>query len=167
VSSADAVKGWQSTMEKMTAQLQGQMLPALAAQLNETPEQLTASLATGFPAVASGLPRLSAVFVDFGDKTKRLDASVGDFAKTKKIPYRTLPWLFIPPGVALVLGSAAAIAADRRRRPALVAAVPSTVPAVPAVVLAEPAAPAPVPEVPAAPTPVPEVSGVPALSSGG
>ncbi|MDQ1392424.1 MAG: hypothetical protein QOF30_1401, partial [Acidimicrobiaceae bacterium] len=46
---ADAVKGWQSTMEKMTAQLQGQMLPALATQLNETPEQLTATLATGHP----------------------------------------------------------------------------------------------------------------------
>jgi hypothetical protein len=156
---ADAVKGWQATMEKMTAQLQGQMLPALAAQLNETPEQLTATLATGHPAVASGLPRLGAVFTDFADKTKRLDASVGDFAKTKEIPYRTLPWLFIPPGVALVLGSAAALAARRRRSPASEPAMAVAVPAEPS--------PAAVPAgatVPAGTT-VPPVADVPAVAT--
>lgn len=115
---ADAVKGWQSAMEQMTSQLEGQLLPALAAQLDETPAQLTASLAPDFPAVATGLPKLRAVFVDFADKTKRLDGSVADFAKTKQIPYRTLPWLFIPSGLALAAGSAVALAAERRRTPA-------------------------------------------------
>jgi hypothetical protein len=112
---ADTVKGWQAAMEKMTAQLDDQLLPALAAQLNETPAQLTASLAPDFPAAASGLPQLRAVFVDFGDKTRRLDASVRDFAQTKRIPFRALPWLFIPPGIALVAGSGLTLAAERRR----------------------------------------------------
>jgi hypothetical protein len=112
---ANAVVGWQTTMDKMTAQLDDQMLPDLAAQLHQTPAQLTASLASQYPAVGAGLPRLPAIFADFRDKTRRLDASVGDFAQTKQIPYRALPWLFILPGTALVLMSGIALMVRGRR----------------------------------------------------
>ena len=111
---ADAVKGWQSAMEKMTAQLQGQMLPDLATQLGTTPAELLASLQPEFPAVATGLPRLNQVFVDFADKTRRLDASVSDFGQTKQIPFRALPWLFIVPGLVLAAGAGVALATPPR-----------------------------------------------------
>ena len=126
---ADAVKGWQAAMEKMTTELQGQLLPDIARQLNTTPAQLTASLQPQFPAVATGLPRLSAVFVDFADKTRRLDASVDDFAQTKQIPYRTLPWLFIVPGVALARCAGAAVATRSSGRAADDAPVATSEPA--------------------------------------
>ncbi len=111
---ADAVKGWQTAMETMTAQLQGQLLPSIANQLGTTPAELNASLAPQFPAAATGLPKLNSVFTDFADKTRRLDASVADFAQTKQIPYRSLPWLFIGPGVVLALCAGVALVGERK-----------------------------------------------------
>ncbi len=55
------------TMAAMGLQLNTTMLPALATQLHMTPAQLSAYLATNFPAVGTGMAQFSTILAHVGN----------------------------------------------------------------------------------------------------
>ena len=110
--SADQVQAWQTTVENMTVELQDRLLPSTASRLGLSPAAMNAYLAQNVPALASALPQMQPVVQHMGTLVDTLEKDVTPFAKTSKIPFRGLTWLFFAPGVlsafvagVLLLGS--------------------------------------------------------------
>ena len=122
--SADQLRAWQTTVENMTAELQDRLLPSTGGRLGLSPAAMDAYLTRNLPALASALPRTPPVVRHMGTLVGKVEADVTPFAKTSKLPFRGLTWLFFAPGVlsafvagALLLGSRsrAGSGASRRR----------------------------------------------------
>jgi len=98
----------EQVMAAMGKQLNTQMLPTLAAQLHMTPAQLSAFLATNYPAVAKGLAEFGTILPFFGNLNGTMQAQQSNFQQADQIPTGFMPptsmtWLFIVPGGALLL----------------------------------------------------------------
>jgi hypothetical protein len=90
-------------IDNMIREVDAKFIPQAAAGLHESPAALKAQIAKRYPAVARGLaawPRIrpQAYYLPRGQV-----ASVTDFANLHGIAFRTLPWLVIGPGIALLL----------------------------------------------------------------
>lgn len=127
-------QGYLQTFQTMYRDFQA-LLPALAAQLGATPEQFQASLAQQAPGVAAGLQQFPAMGEDFAgvvglmekdvgivqgmpayldhydDLVLRMDRNVDNFDKANGLPMGLMPWMFVGPGVLIVLLAAAQFAA--------------------------------------------------------
>ncbi|MGH9042112.1 MAG: hypothetical protein ACRDZ3_17980 [Acidimicrobiia bacterium] len=109
------------TVQSMADELTGKALPALAAQLKVTPDQLAKSLAANFPAVATGVDRLGTILPRFQALVAGVERNGSNFTLADSIPTGSTPttllhWLFvIPAGVLVATGSAGLLAARRVR----------------------------------------------------
>ena len=121
--SANQLRTWQTTVEKMTTQLQSGLLPAVAGQLHLSPQAMDAYLARNVPELAAGLPQLQPIVTHMATLVAKVERDVAPYSKTRRIPFRALTWLFFVPGalvaVAATLGlfatsTRAASAASRR-----------------------------------------------------
>ena len=110
-----------NTVQAMSDQLEGQLLPALATKLKVTPTQLQTSLQSHFPAFARGVKDLPAILPQFQGLVKSLKVTTGaDFQDASSIPWAststtTLTWLFVIPGALLVLAGGLPLLAARQR----------------------------------------------------
>jgi hypothetical protein len=102
------------TVQNMSDELQAKMLPALAGALQMTPAQLQAFIGQNFPAVAKGVSQLNVILPRFQGLVKGIEGNVGTFKKADSIPTKGTPttllhWLFVLPGIALVLTAGVAL----------------------------------------------------------
>jgi hypothetical protein len=104
------------TVSAMGAQLQREALPGLAARLDTTPAQLSATLATHYPAVGKGLAEFPSAQSWFGDMAVRIAREKGDYEQAAAIPVKGLPatsvpWLMVIPGILLFGAAGVALTA--------------------------------------------------------
>jgi hypothetical protein len=101
-------------VDALVKQVETGLVPALATRLHTTPAALVQRLNSQFPATTKFLnawtTRLRAKAFSIAAAQQ---ASVKDFAKADKIPFRALPWVLIGPGIVLMLAAGTALA----RRP--------------------------------------------------
>lgn len=88
-------------------ELQTEVLPALATQLNMSPAQLNSMMTTQFPAVATGMKALPTVVPSFNGLLTTLDQQRPYFASadaipTKNLPATTLPWGLLVAGLGVI-----------------------------------------------------------------
>ncbi len=108
-------------MAAMGQQLNTQMLPALAAQLHMTPAQLSAFLASNYPAVGKGLAEFGTILPFFGNLNATMQAQQSNFQLADQIPTGFMPptsmtWLFVVPGGVLALFGLFGLALPRSGR---------------------------------------------------
>ncbi len=131
--SATQARGYVTTLQAMDTHLTQQALPGLAGQLHVTPQQLTSTLATNFPTVATGLQQLPAILGRINGLVTTLNGNVGNFQLADAIPTKGLAttnveWQFAVPGAVLVLaGVAGGVFGLRRRTDDVPASVPAAV----------------------------------------
>ena len=106
---AEQLRAWQTTVEKMTAELQNGLLPATANRLGLSPAGMDAYLARNLPTLAQGLPQLQPVVQHMGALVTTVERSVPTFATTRRLPFRGLTWLFFAPGLLLTLVAATSL----------------------------------------------------------
>jgi hypothetical protein len=88
-------------------EIQTKLMPALAQQLNVTPAQLNALMATQYPDVVAGLnalPKVTPTFnglVDTLDQQRPLFRSA-DAIPTKSLPATTVPWALFAVGIVIM-----------------------------------------------------------------
>jgi hypothetical protein len=131
--SATLARGYVTTLQAMDKQLTGQAIPGLADQLHVTPQQLTGTLATNFPTVATGLQQLPAILGRIDGLVTAVNGNVHNFAlgdalPTKDLATTNVEWQFVIPGVVLALaGAAGAVFGLRRRTDDVPASFPGAV----------------------------------------
>lgn len=108
------------TVKAMAGQLQTEVIPALAQPLGlASPEAVAAFLGENFPAVGKGMSELGTILPAFDGLVSAMEGNVKDFHLSDCIPTCSLPtttvtWLFILPGVVLVLVSGLGLAGLKR-----------------------------------------------------
>lgn len=107
---ASLAKQGAGEVDAAVRQINGELVPALAARLKTSPAALGAQLARSFPATAKFLTVWPTTLraKAFGIAAAQ-QARVNDFAKADKIRFRVLPWLLIAPGILLTLLAAIAL----------------------------------------------------------
>lgn len=98
----------QATMGAMATELNAKMVPALAAQMGMTPQQLTTYIGTTYPAVGAGLGQMGAILPFFGGLQTTMVAQQANFQQADQIPTgflspTSMTWLFVIPGVLLMV----------------------------------------------------------------
>lgn len=95
------------TLGAMGTQLQQQMLPQLAAQLQLTPAQLNEMLQRTFPTTATAVKSLPSAMTSFSQMVNQFDRHLGDYQTLKPVSFEPIVWFMIGGGIALfVLGGA-------------------------------------------------------------
>ena len=117
----------QRTMAAMGQQLNSAMLPALAAKMHMTPAQMSAYIASNFPAVGKGSAQFGAILTNFGTLQASMQAQQANYQQADQIPTGFLPpstmtWLFVVPGAALILLGVFGLVRPRVARPMLAVA---------------------------------------------
>lgn len=107
-------KGALSTIGAMGDEMQTKMLPALATQLNMTPEQLQTFLATNFPVTAQALQTMPTSMARFNGLVNVFDKNLPNYNTLKPVGLARLIWTLIFAG-ALVAGLGAMATIKRRR----------------------------------------------------
>lgn len=117
----------QATMAAMAQQLNSEMMPALAAQLHMTPQQLTGYLAANYPATAKGLATMPTMLPFFADLQSTMASQQANYQQADQIPTGFLPpttmtvW-FVIPGALLLLAALAGLYRPARVRAAFAGA---------------------------------------------
>ena len=111
------------TVHAMIDQLTSDALPALADGLGMPVADFQAFLGENFPAVASGLGDIDAILGRFDGLVAGVDANASSFRGADSIPTAgtdttVLHWLFVVPGLVLLLGAAGLSAWGRVRNSA-------------------------------------------------
>ncbi len=83
------------------------MIPALAKQMNMTPDQMNQMIGQQFPGIANGVKQMNNMGKDFNTVVTVMNQNVDNFQKADKLPMRTMPWFFIIAGGVLVVLSGA------------------------------------------------------------
>ena len=104
---ADQLRVWQTTVDKMTSQLQSDLLPAVAGQLHLSAQGMDDYLRRNVPTLATGLPQLRTTVTHMGTLVAKVERNVATYDKTRRIPFRALTWLFVIPGA--LVGVTAAV----------------------------------------------------------
>ena len=112
-------RAYMDAVQAMADELTGKALPALAAQLKITPDELGQAMATNFPAVAAGVNELGAILPRFqalvsGVEKNRTNFRLADSIPTASTPTTLLHWLFVIPALVLVATGGAGLLAGRR-----------------------------------------------------
>jgi len=143
---AAQTRAYLATVQAMDKQLTAEALPGLASLLKVTPAQLTASMATGSPAVATGLQQMPQILDRFDVLVTKIENNITNFALADSIPSKGTPttlleWQLVAPAALLILagGLGIAVPAPTRRRSAALAARRSPSP-VPGALASEPRA---------------------------
>lgn len=93
------------TLSAMGTQMQDSMLPALATQLNMTPDQLQTMIQTRYPATAAALADLQASMTRFQGLVATFDQHLADYNTLKPVSLEPIVWMMIAGGIAMtVLG---------------------------------------------------------------
>lgn len=99
----------------MGGQMQAEMLPGLAQQLGQTPEEFQAFLGSNFPA-------LGAVLADLPSTLERFELFVGNFENNldnyetvKPVDLSTIVWTIIIGGIVIIIVAGAILLIGRRR----------------------------------------------------
>jgi hypothetical protein len=96
-----------SQLSAAGTQIQTQMLPALAQQLNMTPAQMQQLMSSQFPAVAAGLQAIPTVTPTFNGLLTTLDQqrplfNSADAIPTSSLPATTVPWSLLGIGIVII-----------------------------------------------------------------
>jgi hypothetical protein len=108
-------------IDNMVAEVDTQMVPAVAQRLHLTPPALAASIAQTYPAVAKSLTAWPSIKPGAVELVRRQVASVNDAAEINGLDFTPLPW-FIGPGIALICTGTIALAIRSRPQPAWITA---------------------------------------------
>jgi hypothetical protein len=113
--SATVARGYVSTLQAMDKQLTTQALPGLAGMLNVTPQQLGTTLATDFPAIATGLQQMPAILGRIDALVTAVGGNVQNFqlanaVPTTKAPATAVEWQFVIPASLLIVAGVGAFA---------------------------------------------------------
>ena len=95
---------------------QTRMIPAVAARLGLTTQQLQTLMAKRYPAVVTGLQAWPRIRPGAEELVRRQVASVADARTLDGMGFSGLPWLMIGPGIALLLGAGLVAGAKYSRR---------------------------------------------------
>jgi len=111
----------QKTVAAMSTELTTRMIPALAAQMGVTPQQLTASFGQNLPAMARGLAEMPTLQARFGALQTLMVQQQSNFRQADQIPTSFMPpttmtSLFLVPGAILVLIAGFGLLRPRRAR---------------------------------------------------
>ena len=102
--------------EALIGEVETKMVPDLAKKLHQDPKVLFGAIAKAYPAVAVGLTAWPHHLKPSGYALARSQlASVKDFKQLDDLPFRSLPWIVMGPGIVLALVAAGALAIGRRR----------------------------------------------------
>lgn len=110
-----------ATIDAFAAEFQSKAVPALATQLNMTPEQLVTALSAQYTDVGAGIQQLPTSLPYFDGLVSGLAAQQSNFQQADDIPMSSLPaatvhWLFIILGaVAIILALAGLLRPSRAR----------------------------------------------------
>lgn len=99
----DNAKGALTTMSAMGQQMQQDMLPALAQQLNMQPEQLQGFLQQNFPATAAALTSMPQTLARFQALVTTFDANLGNYDVLKPVDFTMVIWMMLGAGIAVLL----------------------------------------------------------------
>lgn len=108
----------------MVAQFKNEALPGLAKTFKVPTATFAAQLATGFPAVGTGLAQSDRIVKEFSGLVQQTAANQNNFKLATSIPFgqsnptADLTWLFIIPGILLLTPLGAALVAVRIGGPA-------------------------------------------------
>jgi hypothetical protein len=94
-------------VQAMAVEFTQKALPGLATALQVTPAQLSATLATGFPAVANGVAQLPAIVQRMDTATGLIEANVDNYNQSASIPWSpgsmyTMFWFMMAPALLAV-----------------------------------------------------------------
>jgi hypothetical protein len=103
-----------ATLSAMGTEMQGKMLPDLAAQLKMTPEQLNTFFAENFPATSAALAGLPASLGRFQDLVAAFDGRLSDYNTLKPVSFVPIVWFMIGGGAALFLLGGAGMVITRK-----------------------------------------------------
>ena len=103
-----------TTMGAMGAQMQQQMMPALATQLNMTPAQLQAFFAKSFPNTTTALSDLPVTMKQFQGLVGTFRTHLSDYNTLKPVALLPIVWVMIGSGIALLLVGATGVWVTRR-----------------------------------------------------
>jgi len=100
-------------------QFQTQAAPALAKQLDLTPEQFVQAVSTQYPAVGQGLTQLPQILTYFDTVQRTMAAQQANFHQADAIPTKSLPnttvhWMFVILGLSALAAGGAALVLRRR-----------------------------------------------------
>ena len=106
-----------TTLSAMGAEMQQQMMPDLAAQLQMSPEELNAFFAQNFPDTTAALAGLPASLGRFQGLVATFDGRLGDYGTLKPVEFVPIVWFMLAGGAALfVLGGAGVVITSRAGR---------------------------------------------------
>jgi hypothetical protein len=92
-----------TTVGAMGTEMQTKMLPALATQLNMTPAQLQAFMASSFPATTAALADMPAAMGRFESLVATFDQHLGDYQVLEPVSLAPIVWFMIVGGGLLLL----------------------------------------------------------------
>jgi LPXTG-motif cell wall-anchored protein len=100
-------------------QFQTQAVPALAKQLNLTPEQFVHAVGTQYPAVGNGINQLPQILTYFDTVQRTMSAQQSNFHQADAIPTKSLPnttvhWMFVILGISALAAGGAGFVLRRR-----------------------------------------------------
>ena len=116
---ASTTVSYLDTTSKMARQFQDEAVPAVAKQLGLSPSQMAATLRRSYPAVASGVPQLTAqILPRFTALAAKIRPNIGNEKRTDAIPLakwsaRMTFWLFLIVALGLIVAGAAPLVAGR------------------------------------------------------
>lgn len=113
---ADTATATVALLDRLVPEVQTKVIPALAARLHSTPDQLAADIARDYPGVAKGLRDWPKISPSAAQLAANQRASVREAAAMDGLPFKALPWFVIGPGIALLALFGVALIAGRRHQ---------------------------------------------------
>lgn len=106
-----------TTLSAMGTQMQQEMMPDLAAQLNMSPDELNAFFAQNFPDTTAALAQMPDSMGRFQSLVTAFDQRLDDYSTLEPVEFVPIVWLMIGGGIALfVLGGAGVVITSRTGR---------------------------------------------------
>lgn len=103
-----------ATLGAMGTQMQGEMMPALAAQLKMTPAQLQAYFAGNFPTTTGTLAAMPATMDRFQGLVATFRTHLSDYKTLKPVQLAPIVWVMVGGAIALVLIGGTGVWVTRR-----------------------------------------------------
>ncbi len=98
-----------STVSMMGTQLETELLPALATQLEISPEQLGEQIAADFPAMAGVLDSMPDTLGRFGTFVETFNDNLDNYATLRPVEFTPIIWTVIVAGLVVLVAGAAAL----------------------------------------------------------
>ncbi len=110
----DQAGGSLTTLSAMGTQLQQEMLPGLAGQLNMTPEQLAAFMGQNFPATTAAMAGFQDSMTSFQGMVGAFSNRLADYETLKPVALVPIVWMMIGGGAIVLLFGIVGLAAARK-----------------------------------------------------